>query len=154
MAAFPLEDSMISALMVSVLLITTPPAPPAPKDEGPAIKAAVLDYIEGWYDGDAARMERSLHPELAKRLVKTDAQGTSTLDQMSALTLVQATRKGWGKSTPTQRRQKDVTVLDAYEGAATVKLVAADWIDYLHLARWNGEWKIVNVLWELKPAAK
>ncbi len=27
----------------------------------------------------------------------------------------------------------------------------SDWIDYLHLARWNGEWKIVNVLWELKP---
>jgi hypothetical protein len=29
--------------------------------------------------------------------------------------------------------------------------VASDWIDYLQLAKWNGEWKIVNVLWELTP---
>jgi len=27
--------------------------------------------------------------------------------------------------------------------------VASDWIDYLELARWNGQWKIVNVLWAL-----
>jgi hypothetical protein len=25
------------------------------------------------------------------------------------------------------------------------------WIDYMHMARWNGRWVIVNVLWELKP---
>ena len=45
----------------------------------------------------------------------------------------------------------DVTVLDVFENAASAKIVASDWVDYLHLARWNGEWKIVNVLWELKP---
>ncbi len=28
------------------------------------------------------------------------------------------------------------------------------WIDYLHVARINGQWKIVNVLWELKPENK
>ena len=47
--------------------------------------------------------------------------------------------------------QPDVTVLDVFENAASAKIVASDWVDYLHLARWNGEWKIVNVLWELKP---
>jgi hypothetical protein len=147
---------MMPALILSLLLAATPaPAPPAPKDDTAAIKTAVLDYIEGWYEGDGDRMERSLHPELAKRLVKTDPkEGTSTLEPMGALTLVQATRKGWGKATPVARRQKDVTILDVFEGAATVKLVATDWIDYLHLARWNGEWKIVNVLWEWKPVAK
>jgi hypothetical protein len=29
-----------------------------------------LDYTEGWYAGDAARMERALHPELAKRMYR------------------------------------------------------------------------------------
>ena len=114
-------------------------------DESAAIKKVALDYIEGWYTGDAARMERSLHPELAKRVVQKDAKtGASTLEQMSAMTLVQDTRQGWGKSTPAEKRQKDVTILDVFEGAATVKLVAADWIDYLHMAKWNGKWKIVN----------
>jgi Putative lumazine-binding len=45
-------------------------------------------------------------------------------------------------------------VTDVFGGAATVTLVAADGIDYLHMAKWNGEWKIVNVLWEWKPAAQ
>ena len=31
------------------------------------ISATVLDYVEGWFDGDADRMRRALHPELVKR---------------------------------------------------------------------------------------
>ena len=117
-----------------------------------AIRQAALDYIEGWYAGDAARMEQGLHPELAKRVVYTDQEkDRSRLEQMSAMTLVQATRKGWGKNTPVEKQQKDVTILDIYENVASVKIVAADWIDYLHVAKYNGRWVIVNVLWELKP---
>src|SRR3712207_8578393 len=43
--------------------------------------------------------------------------------------------------------------LDVYGNAATVKAVASDWIDYLHLGKVNGWWVIVNVLWEMKPEA-
>jgi hypothetical protein len=117
-----------------------------------AIKQAALDYIEGWYEGNPERMERALHPELAKRIVRTDPKtGRSRLDQMSAMSLVQGTRTGYGKKTPTDKQQKDVTILDVYQNAASVKVVATDWIDYLHLAKFNGRWVIVNVLWELKP---
>ena len=119
-----------------------------------AITSTALDYIEGWYTGDAERMERALHPDLAKRIVRTNDKNQSRLDQMSALSLVQAVRSGYGKNTPKERQQKDVTILDVYENTASVKLVAADWIDYLHIAKYNGRWVIVNVLWELKPAKK
>lgn len=47
-----------------------------------------------------------------------------------------------------------MTVLDVFENAASVKVVATEWIDYLHVARFNGRWVIVNVLWELKPQQK
>src|SRR5215210_8864808 len=120
-----------------------------------AIKQTALDYIEGWYEGNAERMERALHPELAKRIVRTDSKsGRSGLGQQSAMTLVQGTRNGGGKTTPKEKQQKDVTILDAFENAASVKVVASDWIDYLHVAKWNGRWVIVNVLWELKPQPK
>ena len=119
-----------------------------------AIKQTALDYIEGWYEGDAERMERALHPELAKRIVRTNPQGQSRLDQMSAMSLVMGTRRGGGKQTPKEKQQKDVTVLDVFENAASAKIVASDWVDYLQLARWNGRWVIVNVLWELKPPPK
>jgi Putative lumazine-binding len=120
-----------------------------------AIRQTALDYIEGWYEGNAERMERALHPELAKRIVRTDPKsGRSGLGQQSAMTLVQGTRNGGGKTTPKEKQQKDVTILDVFENAASVKVVASDWIDYLHVAKWNGRWVIVNVLWELKPQPK
>ena len=115
------------------------------------IRAAALDYIEGWYAGDAARMERALHPELAKRIVRTASNGHSVIEQMSAATLIGYTRMGGGSRTPAERQRKDVRVLDVYEGAASARVDASDWVDYLQLARWNGQWRIVNVLWELRP---
>jgi hypothetical protein len=120
-----------------------------------AIKQTALDYIEGWYEGNAERMERSLHPELAKRIVITDpATGKSKLDQMGAMTLVQRTRSAIGTKTPKDQQQKDVVILDVFENVASVRITATDWIDYLHMARFNGRWVIVNVLWELKPTKK
>jgi hypothetical protein len=123
--------------------------------EAELIKQCALDYIEGWYEGNAERMERALHPELAKRIVRTDPKtGRSALSQMSAMSLVQGTRRGGGKDTPKEKQQKEVTILDIFQNAATVKIVASDWIDYLHMAKFNGRWMIVNVLWELKPNTK
>ena len=123
--------------------------------EKAAIKQTALDYIEGWYSGDAERMERALHPDLAKRIVRVSPDNKFyRLDQMSALGLVQGVRRGGGKQTPKDKQLKDVTILDAFGNAASVKIVASDWIDYLHIAKFNGRWMIVNVLWEMKPEVK
>jgi Putative lumazine-binding len=141
----------LCALLLFLAVVPTK-AQSAPDPEAAAIRQAALDYIEGWYEGDAVRMERALHPELAKRIVMTDAaSGKSRLDSMSAMTLVQYTRAGGGKKTPKEAQMKDVTILDRYQNAAVVKVVATNWIDYLQVAKYNGDWKIVNVLWELKP---
>lgn len=118
-----------------------------------AIRATALDYIEGYYEGNGERMERALHPELAKRIVRTNDQGRSQLGQMSALTLIQGTRAGGGKDTPVANQHKDVRILDIYRNAASARIDASEWVDYLHLAKWNGRWVIVNVLWELHPQA-
>lgn len=115
------------------------------------IKRAALNYAEGWYEGNADRMESALSPDLAKRIVRTNDKGQSNLNQMTAMSLVQGTRAGYGKSTPKEEQQKDVTILDVFGNAATVKLEMRDWIDYLHICKFNGKWVIINVLWETKP---
>jgi hypothetical protein len=116
-----------------------------------AIRQTALDYIEAYYEGNGERMERALHPELAKRIVRTNEQGRSQLSNMSAMSLVLGTRAGGGNDTPAAERRKDVTILDIYQNAASAKIYASGWVDYLHLAKWNGRWVIVNVLWELHP---
>jgi hypothetical protein len=142
------------ALGFAIFLIPTVTNAQTPADAA-AIKQTALDYIEGYYEGNAERMEKALHSDLAKRIVRTNPQnGKSSLGQMSAMSLVQITRAGGGKDTPKDKQQKDVTILDVFENAASVKIVASDWIDYLHMAKFNGHWVIVNVLWELKPVKK
>ncbi|HKO36116.1 MAG TPA: nuclear transport factor 2 family protein [Pyrinomonadaceae bacterium] len=127
---------------------------PTVDKEREAIKQAALDYVEGWYEASSERMERALHPELAKRIVRNSPEGRSRLDQMSAMTLVQGVKRGGGKDTPKENQQKDVIILDVFENTASVKAVMSGWVDYMHMAKFNGRWVIVNVLWELKPQKK
>jgi hypothetical protein len=120
-----------------------------------AITRTALDYGEGYYTGDAARMERALHPDLAKRAVFPDpGSGKAMLRPMSALSLVQVTRAGAGKDTPADKRQADVTILEVYGNVAMVKLVMNEWVDFMQMGKIDGRWVIVNVLWEPKPEAK
>lgn len=67
---------------------------------------------------------------------------------------MQRVKAGGGTKTPKEQQQEDVTILDVFENSACVKVVASDWVDYLQVAKFNGRWVIVNVLWELKPAKK
>ena len=128
------------------------PATTIAADELQSIRKAALDYGEGWYEGDAERMERALHSELAKRIVYTNpGDGRNRLNQQSAMSLVKKTRRGGGSRSPVANRGSTVTILDVFESAACVKVEGPQWVDYLHLAKWNGRWVIVNVLWEPRP---
>lgn len=118
------------------------------------IRTAALNYVEGWYEGNADRMGKAIHPQLAKRIVgwkKDYTKNENVLEQMNAEQLLDGTRKGLGKRTEKERQIKNITILSIYNNTATVKAEMADWYDFMHLGRWNGEWKIINVLWEMKP---
>ena len=142
----------ISLIIACVATIALPSASQAQTAaDTAAIRAAALDYIEGWYTGNAERMERAVHPDLAKRIMNTDQRGRRVLGHQSAMTLVLNTRRGAGKETPVAEQRKDVRVLDIFGNAASVRVDAGGWVDYLHVARWNDRWVIVNVLWELRP---
>lgn len=118
-----------------------------------AIRATALDYIEGWYTADAARMERALHPHLAKRFLEPLPNGGVRLTDTSALELVQQVRAGGGSNVPVADRRTDVAILDIFQDVASVRVDAHGWIDYMHLARAGGQWRIVNVLWEIRDPA-
>jgi hypothetical protein len=141
----------VTVMMMGVgAVLWVQPAVAQTSADSAAIVETALDYIDGFYTSDAARMERALHPELAKRIVVTQG-GESRLRDMTAEQLVQATAGGGAKQIPEEARREDVSILDIYENVASVRIDAGPWIDYLHVARWNGDWKIVNVLWEMAP---
>ena len=139
-------------LMLLAVLIT-PSAGAQSAADSAAIRETAMDYMMGWYTGDPDRMGRALHPELAKRIVNTDSAGASHLSNMGAERLIEGTRRGFGKETPADQRQADAAILDIFGNTASVRATMRNWIDYMHMAKWNGRWVIVNVLWEMKPGS-
>lgn len=146
---------MVRWVVPVLLLIVAAPAwaQTASPEDLAAIKATALDYAEGWYTGDAARMEKAVSPDLAKRIVRV-RDGRSYVDNMTAMTLVQNVRSGRGTQTPKDQQQEDVTILDVFGNAASVKVIMSGWVDYLQMGKVNDHWVIINVLWELKPKSQ
>jgi hypothetical protein len=142
---------MKSLFLPLALLLLAPAAHAQTAADSAAIRAAALDYLEGWYAADAERTGRALHPDLAKRIVRIDSSGVSHLDQMSAEVLLKITGRGGGSRTPADLQRKDIEILDIEGRNASVKTYADSFFDYIHLAQFDGDWKIVNVLWDFFP---
>lgn len=111
-----------------------------------SIEQAARDYIEGWYTADSERLRKCLHPDLAKRTVDYDPeQRSSSLRQIDITKLINSTA---GTRVPLDSRIHEITILDTYRNIASVKVISFPFVDYLHIARFDHRWLIVNVIWE------
>lgn len=128
-----------------------PAADPA-ADEA-AVKQACLDYLEGYFSGDASRMDRALHPELTKvRPQALKQTGKIMLDKVGAELLVEATRTKMGMLDEAERKIQ-YRLLDHEGNIAMAEAISSMFYDYVQLVKMNGEWKIINVLWAMNPEA-
>jgi len=115
-------------------------------DEARLVEQTVLDYVEGWFDGDSVRMRRALHPQLAKRSLRTDA-GADRVETLTADQMVRWTADGEGRRLDRADREIVVSVHRIDGRIASATCVCALYIDHLQLARTHEGWRIVNVLW-------
>ena len=125
-------------------------------DEREAVKAAVLDYVEAVYQAQPDRIQRSVHTDLAKRgYYRKSGEQTFTSEPMTYQQLFDLAGR-WNKDgkRPLATYPKDVVVYDVLNQTATAKLTAMWGVDYMHLAKYDGKWKIVNILWQETPAGK
>jgi hypothetical protein len=125
--------------------------PPSAEDLG-AITAVASDYVEGWFDGDEARMRRCLHPDLVKRTIRYDpSSGDWRLGRPAdAAMMVAWTRDGEGRTTVAEERSFEIVVEDVFRHIASVRVLSHPYMDYLHIAKLGDQWVIVNVLWEVR----
>ena len=124
----------------------TPPTPPPTDEERAAVEACVRDYFEGWFEGDPIRMERALHPELAKRCYGQTVDRAPVLITDTAEGMIEATRAGSGRIRAGGRPMQ-IEVVDAGRGIATVVVRSEHYHEYLHLVQTPEGWRIVNALW-------
>ena len=131
------------------------------KEDSLAIEKACRNYVEGWANGDMDRVAEGVSPELVKRTVSQDKEGVSFTNNMSASLLLIATKGNKegvkGKDLePDKPFRLNVHIFDITGDYALVKTVNTKYgfFDYCELAKFNGEWKIFNVLWGWLPKEK
>ncbi|MET0466512.1 MAG: nuclear transport factor 2 family protein [Chitinophagaceae bacterium] len=138
------------------LFFASHPVSAQTKEDSLAIQQAALDYIESQHMPDTLRMARALHPRMVKRTVWMDqSTGKDYIGETSAeymILLAESYNKTGGKFPATPK--KEVRLLDVSTRTASVKLIADEWIDYMHLVKINGGWKVINVLWQYHDAGR
>lgn len=118
-----------------------------------AVRAAVLDYVEGFYQGDSTRIVRSVRPEVIKFgfYVPRDSVGY-TGEPMSFTQMHAFANNVKRRNRPAPAdAPKEIEIFDVQDQTAAAKLTAWWGTDYFHLARYDGKWMIVHVLWQSPP---
>jgi hypothetical protein len=115
-----------------------------------AVRSAVTDYVEGWFDGDARRMARALHPEFVKRCRGIEGDDPDVLETLSAREMIDGTADGEGRREDAANRQIEIKIDYLSGGVASVQCFCHRYVDLLHLIDMPEGWKIVNAAWRLR----
>ncbi len=127
----------------------------SPAQEKEKVEKTCLNYIEGFYEGDTAKLIAALKPSLFK-IGYWKNKNTGVYDFDGQMTFREAldyaknvmAKKNFAKPDA----PKKVEVLDIGFTIASAKVTAWWGIDYVLLSKQNDKWIIEQVLWEGPPA--
>jgi hypothetical protein len=145
----------LAALAFATSALCPPPSALAQSDSA-AVRAAVLDYVEGFYEGDSTRLVRSVRPDVYKYGFSRHRDSTTyrgsqmTWPQFHAYANRVKARGGRGAPPDAP---KTIQLFDVQDQTASAKLTAWWGTDYLLLAKYDGRWMITHVLWQSPPRA-
>ena len=119
------------------------------------VRSAVLDYVEGFYEGDTAKLVRSVHPDVQKYgfWIPRDSTRYAGEPMPWPEFLAFARRVRDRNQQAPASAPKDIVIYDVQDQTASAKLTAWWGTDYLLLANHDGRWMIRMVLWQSPPRA-
>ena len=126
------------------------------KKDSLEIETVALDYIESQHNVKPEQFERAAHPRMVKRTFwRNKKSGKEYLRETftDAMILLAETYNQDKDKFPVNPK-KEVIILDIFDKIASVKLIADDWVDYMHIVKLNDKWQLVNVLWQFNDATK
>ena len=142
---------LITAAAITLAVTAIPAPASAQTSDREAVRLAAVDYVEGIYNVQPERIEKSVHPSLVKRgFYKKDAAAPYVDMPMTYEQLVKLAAN-WNKDGKRDTSIKEVTVLEVLDQTAVAKVRAMWGIDYMLLGKYDGTWKIVQILWQSHP---
>src|SRR6187431_162760 len=119
----PMKLAFSTAALVLVLSVI-PASGQTTAADREAVRLAALDYVEGVYNVQPERIERSVHPTLVKRgFYKDTAAGPYIESPMTYDQLVKLAGN-WNKEKKRDISIKEVAVLDVLDQTAVAKVTA------------------------------
>lgn len=120
-------------------------------DDKKQIERTILNYVEAFYEADTLKGYEAIARDLAKRGYYTTKDGELREAKMSFEQFMRLAQRWKNTQNITPDAPKRITVFDVLDRIATAKVEALWGIDYFHLAKLNGKWTIINVLWQEYP---
>lgn len=124
------------------------------KADAAAVKQAALDYVDAIYNVKPELIERSVHPQLVKRgFYKKDASAPYVEMPMTYEQLLKLAAS-WNTDGKRDLSRKEVVVIEVLDQTAVAKVVANWGVDYMFLGKFDGKWKITQILWQSHPPTR
>ena len=117
------------------------------------IKHTILNYALGWYEGKADSIQKAMYSDFGKRKISVDENGKTKISPNTAMSMYQKTQKRSSKPMSHEdavKKIKDMGIFAIYDNIASAYIKSDGWIDFILLAKIDGEWKMMNVVWQ-KP---
>ncbi|MEH6536211.1 MAG: nuclear transport factor 2 family protein [Psychroserpens sp.] len=115
------------------------------------VTKACTNYIEGFYEGDTAKLKESLQPSLHKFGFWKDKE-KNVYNQVGHMSFEQALAFAQdvkdNKKFPAKDAPKEITILDIGDTIAAARVTAWWGIDFILLSKRGDKWMIEQVLWE------
>ncbi|MBZ5552101.1 MAG: nuclear transport factor 2 family protein [Acidobacteriia bacterium] len=152
------EQTVVSGVAALLFLMSSPALPAwsagslGEPDERLMVERIARDYFEGWYTADPERMARALHPDMVKRYVDALPGGRQVVHSATRDLMIEMTRAGGGAKVPAGDRNIAVQVLEVSGDIAVARASSSEYYEYLSLAKCNGKWVIVNILWRFQAS--
>lgn len=150
LAALAAAAVLAGATTANVRLEAQAPA----KADAAAVKQAALDYVDAIYNVKPELIERSVHPQLVKRgFYKKDASAPYVEMPMTYEQLLKLAAS-WNTDGKRDLSRKEVVVIEVLDQTAVAKVVANWGVDYMFLGKFDGRWKITQILWQSHPPSR
>ena len=150
-------EAMKPALLLALPALAISLAVAADRTDEPtadekAVRRAIADYCEAFYEAKPELIERSVSKNL-KKMGYWKGPDREDYSEAQHMTFEQAIElaKRWNAEDQREDLRYSIELHEVADKTAAAKLTA-DWgIDYMHLAKEGDKWMIHHVLWQSHP---
>ena len=116
------------------------------------VRAAIEDYVLALYNVEPERIARSVDTSLTK-IGYYDYKGEAYYNVPMTYQQLYDLSARWNKKGDqiTDDSPKKIEIYEVHDRTASAQLTAVWGIDFMHLYKRDGKWKIMNIMWQRPP---